>query len=139
MAKKACIETFGCQMNVHDSERMAGLIEQAGYELTDDVGDADLVLINTCSVREKAVDKLFGRLGEFGAGGRERPLVAVTGCVAQQEGGRLLKRSANVDVVVTLTGGGGSVILSGATLDLPLGATVTINTMVDIFLEDGIA
>ena len=100
MAKKACIETFGCQMNVHDSERMAGLIEQAGYELTDDVGDADLVLINTCSVREKAVDKLFGRLGEFGAGGRERPLVAVTGCVAQQEGGRLLKRSANVDVVV---------------------------------------
>jgi tRNA-2-methylthio-N6-dimethylallyladenosine synthase len=100
VARKYYIETFGCQMNVHDSERMAGLIEQAGYELTDDVGDADLVLINTCSVREKAVDKLFGRLGELGVGGRERPLVAVTGCVAQQEGGGLLKRSANVDVVV---------------------------------------
>ena len=100
MAKKACIETFGCQMNVHDSERMAGLIEQAGYELTDDIGDADLVLINTCSVREKAEDKLFGRLGEFGRDGRQRPLVAVTGCVAQQEGGRLLERSSHVDVVV---------------------------------------
>ena len=100
MAKKACIETFGCQMNVHDSERMAGLIEQAGYELTNDIGDADLVLINTCSVREKAEDKLFGRLGELGRGGRGRPLVAVTGCVAQQEGGRLLERSSHVDVVV---------------------------------------
>ena len=97
MARKACIETFGCQMNVHDSERMAGLIEQAGYELTEDVGDADLVVINTCSVREKAEDKLFGRLGGLGG---ERPLVAVTGCVAQQEGSRLLERSANVDVVV---------------------------------------
>ena len=100
MTKKACIETFGCQMNVHDSERMAGLIEQAGYELTNDIADADLVLINTCSVREKAEDKLFGRLGEFGRGDRQRPLVAVTGCVAQQEGGKLLERSANVDVVV---------------------------------------
>ncbi len=100
MAKKACIETFGCQMNVHDSERMAGLVEQAGYELTDDVGDADLVVINTCSVREKAEEKLFGRLGALGRGDGERPLVAVTGCVAQQEGGRILERSANVDVVV---------------------------------------
>ena len=87
-------------MNVHDSERMAGLIEQAGYELTNDIGDADLVLINTCSVREKAEDKLFGRLGELGRGGRGRPLVAVTGCVAQQEGDRLLERSSHVDVVV---------------------------------------
>lgn len=100
MAKKACIETFGCQMNVHDSERMAGLLEQAGYELTDELGDADLVLINTCSVREKAEDKLFGRLGEVGRADGQRPLVAVTGCVAQQEGDRLLRRSAAVDVVV---------------------------------------
>ena len=100
MAKKACIETFGCQMNVHDSERMSGLLEQAGYELTDDVRDADLVLINTCSVREKAEDKLFGRLGALDRGDRQRPLVAVTGCVAQQEGDRLLDRTANVDVVV---------------------------------------
>ena len=100
MAKKACIETFGCQMNVHDSERMAGLLEQAGYELTADVSAADLVVINTCSVREKAEEKLFGRLHALGRDNGERPVVAVTGCVAQQEGARLLDRSPLVDVVV---------------------------------------
>ena len=100
MGKKACIETFGCQMNVHDSERMAGLLEQAGYELTPAVDDADLVVVNTCSVREKAEDKLFARLDALGGQPAERPLVAVTGCVAQQEGSRLLERSARVDVVV---------------------------------------
>ena len=100
MGKKACIETFGCQMNVHDSERMAGLLEQAGYELTPAVDDADLVVVNTCSVREKAEDKLFARLDALGGQPDERPLVAVTGCVAQQEGSRLLERSARVDVVV---------------------------------------
>ena len=100
MGKKACIETFGCQMNVHDSERMSGLLEQAGYELTHDVEDADLVVVNTCSVREKAEDKLFARLDALGGRSDLRPLVAVTGCVAQQEGSRLLERSARVDVVV---------------------------------------
>ncbi len=100
MGKKACIETFGCQMNVHDSERMAGLLEQAGYELTHDVDDADLVVVNTCSVREKAEDKLFARLDALRGQPDDRPLVAVTGCVAQQEGSRLLERSARVDVVV---------------------------------------
>ncbi len=99
---KFLIETFGCQMNFHDSERMAGLLEQAGYEATDDVADADLLVINTCSVREHAVDKLYSRLGELrSAGDRGRPpLVAVTGCVAQQEGAALLKRNPVVDVVV---------------------------------------
>ena len=100
MGKKACIETCGCQMNVHDSERMAGLLEQAGYELTHDVADADLVVVNTCSVREKAEDKLFARLDALGGQRDDRPLVAVTGCVAQQEGSRLLERSARVDIVV---------------------------------------
>jgi tRNA-2-methylthio-N6-dimethylallyladenosine synthase len=100
VGKKACIETFGCQMNVHDSERMAGLLEQAGYELTHDVADADLVVVNTCSVREKAEDKLFARLDALGGQPDDRPLVAVTGCVAQQEGSRLLERSARVDIVV---------------------------------------
>jgi len=96
------IETFGCQMNVHDSERMAGLLEQAGYEPTDDAGDADLIVINTCSVREHAVDKLYSRLGELrhaGPAGRP-PLVAVAGCVAQQEGASLFGRSPVIDVVV---------------------------------------
>ena len=65
MARKYLIETFGCQMNVHDSERMAGLLEQAGFEATDDAADADVVVINTCSVRERAEDKLYTRLGEL--------------------------------------------------------------------------
>src|SRR5262249_4620213 len=65
VAKKYLIETFGCQMNVHDSERMAGLLEQAGYEATGDAADADVVVINTCSVRERAEGQLYTRLGEL--------------------------------------------------------------------------
>ena len=103
MARKYLIETFGCQMNIHDSERMAGLLEQAGYESTDDDRDADVIVINTCSVREKAEEKLFTRLGEIhhqGLETGERPVVAVAGCVAQQEGEQILKRSAAVDVII---------------------------------------
>ncbi len=100
MAKRYLIETFGCQMNFHDSERMAGLLEQAGYEATDDASEADLVVINTCSVREHAEDKLYSRLGELGGTAQDGPVVAVTGCVAQQEGASLLRRSPVVDVVV---------------------------------------
>lgn len=104
MAQKYLIETYGCQMNVHDSERMAGLLEAAGYERTEDDEDADVVVINTCSVREKAEDKLYTRLGDLKGMTRRRggrgPLVAVTGCVAQQEGAALLGRSSLIDVVV---------------------------------------
>ena len=100
---KYFIETYGCQMNVHDSERMAGLLEASGYEPARDEADADVVVINTCSVREKAEEKLYARLGDLK--GLERatgkaPIVAVTGCVAQQEGGRLLERSDMIDVVI---------------------------------------
>jgi tRNA-2-methylthio-N6-dimethylallyladenosine synthase len=100
---KYFIETYGCQMNVHDSERMAGLLEQAGYESTPDPKNADVVVINTCSVRERAEEKLYTRLGEIRQASREtghEPIVAVAGCVAQQEGSALLKRSPLVDVVV---------------------------------------
>lgn len=103
MSKKYLIETFGCQMNFHDSERMAGLLEQAGYEPTDESADADLVVVNTCSVRERAEDKLYSRLGELRAEALEhgrRPVLAVTGCVAQQEGSRLRRRSKDIDVIV---------------------------------------
>jgi tRNA-2-methylthio-N6-dimethylallyladenosine synthase len=103
MARKYYIETYGCQMNVHDSERLAGLLDQAGYEPTSDDRDADVVLINTCSVRERAEEKLFTRLGEFHQRELEtgeRPIVAVAGCVAQQEGAQILKRSRAVDVIV---------------------------------------
>jgi tRNA-2-methylthio-N6-dimethylallyladenosine synthase len=103
MARKYLIETFGCQMNVHDSERMAGLLDQSGYEPTDDEREADVIVINTCSVRERAEEKLFTRLGEIrhrGIAEGSRPVVAVAGCVAQQEGERLFKRSSAVDVVL---------------------------------------
>ncbi len=101
---KYFIETYGCQMNVHDSERMAGLLEQSGYDAADSALDADIVVINTCSVRERAEDKLYTRLGEIKEMGREHgrsPLVVVAGCVAQQEGAKLIKRSKGVvDLVI---------------------------------------
>jgi tRNA-2-methylthio-N6-dimethylallyladenosine synthase len=97
------IETFGCQMNYHDSEQMAGLLEAAGYARAESDADADVIVINTCSVREHAEDKLYTRLGELRAhhaSGTRDPVIAVAGCVAQQEGERLLKRSGLIDVVV---------------------------------------
>jgi tRNA-2-methylthio-N6-dimethylallyladenosine synthase len=105
VAKKYLIETFGCQMNVHDSERMAGLLHQAGYQPTDSDADADVIVINTCSVREHAEDKLYTRLGELRVlkdGTGRAPVVAVAGCVAQQEGDRLLKKTNGhmIDVVM---------------------------------------
>jgi tRNA-2-methylthio-N6-dimethylallyladenosine synthase len=104
MPRKYLIETYGCQMNVHDSERMAGLLEQAGYESTGNAAEADVVVINTCSVREHAEDKLYTRLGELRMMAQEHghdPIVAIAGCVAQQEGRALLKRSPGVaDVIV---------------------------------------
>ena len=101
MARKYSIETFGCQMNVHDSERLGGLLRRAGYEPASGPDDADLVVINTCSVRERAEEKLFARLDRYrGAAAHDRPVIAVTGCVAQQEGERLLARAPMIDAVV---------------------------------------
>src|SRR6266478_3355549 len=91
-------------MNFHDSERMAGLLEQAGFEATAEAADADVVVINTCSVRERAEEKLYTRLGELRMLAAEHghdPIVAVAGCVAQQEGETILKRAPGVtDVIV---------------------------------------
>ena len=103
--RRYLIETFGCQMNVHDSERMAGLLEQAGYEPATGDADADVVVINTCSVREHAEEKLYTRLGQLRVlseeTGRSR-VVAVTGCVAQQEGDALFRKTNGrlIDVVL---------------------------------------
>lgn len=97
------IETFGCQMNVHDSERLAGLLERAGYAPGEADSDADVIVVNTCSVREKAEEKLFSRLGELRVAAEARgtrPVVVVAGCVAQQEGDRLRQRSPLVDIVL---------------------------------------
>ena len=103
--RRYLIETFGCQMNVHDTERMAGLLEQAGYERADGDADADVVVINTCSVREHAEEKLYTRLGELRVLGEETGrsrVVAVAGCVAQQEGDALFRKSNGhlIDVVL---------------------------------------
>jgi tRNA-2-methylthio-N6-dimethylallyladenosine synthase len=105
MSKKYLIETFGCQMNVHDSERMAGLLENAGYCATTEERDADVIVINTCSVREHAEEKLYTRLGELRVLEQEtgvKRVVAVAGCVAQQEGKALLKKTNGrmIDVIV---------------------------------------
>ena len=105
MTKKYFIETYGCQMNVHDSERMSGLLDHAGYERAETDIDADIVVINTCSVREHAEEKLYTRLGELrlleAESGRRRT-VAVTGCVAQQEGDSLGRRTNGhvIDIVL---------------------------------------
>ena len=101
MARTYAVETFGCQMNVHDSERLGGLLQRAGYARAGAAEEADLLVVNTCSVREKAAEKLFAHLDRFRHRPREkRPLVAVTGCVAQQEGSRIVDRAPVVDVVI---------------------------------------
>ena len=103
MARKYLIETFGCQMNHHDTERMAGLLEASGYVPATASDDADVVVINTCSVREKAEDKLYHRLDELDYQARARgtrPLIAVAGCVAQQEGEKLASLGRPIDVIV---------------------------------------
>ena len=89
-------------MNVADSERMAGLLRQIGYTLTDDADDADLILINTCCVRATAEDKVFGQIGRFKALKRLKPslIVGVAGCMAQKEGANLIKRAPHVDFVL---------------------------------------
>lgn len=95
------VVTFGCQMNEHDSVRMAEVLEQAGLVRAESEDDADVVLVNTCSVREKAEQKLRSEVGRLIKRKRERPelVVGVAGCVAQQEGEKLLKRVPELDLV----------------------------------------
>ena len=102
MSGKLFIRTFGCQMNEYDSARMADVLrESRGYTLTDKPEEADLVLINTCSVREKPQEKLFSELGRYKALKRKRPemKIGVGGCVASQEGDAIGKRAPYVDII----------------------------------------
>jgi len=96
------IETFGCQMNVNDSEKVAGLLQADGYERAPSAAAADFVFINTCAVREKAADKLYHALGRLKQAKRARPelVVGVGGCVAQLQGTAVLDRAPHVDVLV---------------------------------------
>ena len=100
MAKKVFIKTFGCQMNEYDSDKMADLMQAArGFEQTDDVEQADLILFNTCSVREKAQEKVFSDLGRVKHLKKKGVLIGVGGCVASQEGEAIVQRAPYVDVV----------------------------------------
>lgn len=100
------MKTYGCQMNVYDSQRMADSLAQEGYVTTDTPDDADLVLLNTCHIREKASEKLYSALGRLrkmadkrGPNGKELT-IGVAGCVAQAEGQEILRRAPNVDLVI---------------------------------------
>ena len=100
MNKKVFIKTFGCQMNEYDSDKMADVLHAAqGYEPTDNVDDADLILFNTCSVREKAQEKVFSDLGRVKHLKKKGVLIGVGGCVASQEGAAIIARAPYVDVV----------------------------------------
>jgi tRNA-2-methylthio-N6-dimethylallyladenosine synthase len=94
------LETFGCQMNVHDSEKVAGTLLARGYTQVDTPEEAGLVLYNTCSIRDKAEQKVYSRLRQFGRHGGQGKLFGVLGCVAQQEGERIFERAPRVSLVV---------------------------------------
>ncbi len=100
--KKLFIKTYGCQMNVYDSERMAEAMGGAGYALTDKPDDADLILLNTCHIREKAAEKVYSELGRFKGLKAANPAlkIGVAGCVAQAEGAEIMRRQPMVDLVV---------------------------------------
>ncbi|HXR55969.1 MAG TPA: tRNA (N6-isopentenyl adenosine(37)-C2)-methylthiotransferase MiaB [Casimicrobiaceae bacterium] len=101
MARKLFIRTFGCQMNEYDSDRMSDVLAREGFEPTDHPDDADVILFNTCSVREKAQERVFHDLGRVRALKSERPdlLIGVGGCVASQEGSAIVRRAPYVDLV----------------------------------------
>ena len=105
--KRLYIKTYGCQMNVYDSERMADVLSPLGYGMTDTPEGADLVVLNTCHIREKATEKVYSELGRLRemreerlAGGGSRMTIAVAGCVAQAEGEEIMRRQPAVDLVV---------------------------------------
>src|SRR5690554_2509183 len=112
MRKKVYLETYGCQMNVHDSEKATRALSDLGYSQTSEVSEADLVLLNTCMVREKAARKVFARINEIkkeisrraakAAPGayKESPIFGVMGCVAQAEADRLFERSRDIKKVM---------------------------------------
>ncbi|WP_299293117.1 tRNA (N6-isopentenyl adenosine(37)-C2)-methylthiotransferase MiaB [uncultured Tateyamaria sp.] len=100
--KKLFIKTYGCQMNVYDSERMAETLGGQGYEQTDTPDDADMILLNTCHIREKAAEKIYSELGRYRGLKADKPdlKIGVAGCVAQAEGAEIMRRQPMVDLVV---------------------------------------
>jgi len=101
MGKKVYIHTFGCQMNVHDSEKILGVLEPEGFMQTDNPRSADLIIFNTCSIRQKAEQKFYSELGRIKSYKKLNPRlkIAVAGCIAQREGKNIFKRAPHVDFV----------------------------------------
>ncbi|MEA2995652.1 MAG: tRNA-2-methylthio-N6-dimethylallyladenosine synthase, partial [Alphaproteobacteria bacterium] len=103
--RKLHIKSYGCQMNVYDSQRMTDMMAQAGFAETSSPEDADLIVLNTCHIREKAAEKVYSELGrirklkESAAEGGRKLVVAVAGCVAQAEGEEIIRRAPVVDLV----------------------------------------
>ena len=106
MTKKIFIKSYGCQMNVYDAERMAELMDTEGYEQTENMDEADMVILNTCHIREKAAEKVYSELGRVRVNKQKREtkgkdtIIAVAGCVAQAEGEEIIKRAPIVDMVI---------------------------------------
>src|SRR5471032_3369230 len=101
MSRRFHVRTYGCQMNEHDSERIAGLLVEQGMEPTDDLDAADVVVLNTCCIRENADNKLYGHLGRLKSLKETRPdlQIAVGGCLAQKDREAIVARAGHVDVV----------------------------------------
>jgi tRNA-2-methylthio-N6-dimethylallyladenosine synthase len=98
--KRVHVKSFGCQMNVYDGERMAELMAADGMVAADGAEDADLVILNTCHIREKATEKVYSDIGRLKRADGSRPMIAVAGCVAQAEGEEIARRAKEVDIVV---------------------------------------
>ncbi|WP_395620094.1 tRNA (N6-isopentenyl adenosine(37)-C2)-methylthiotransferase MiaB [Sphingorhabdus sp.] len=98
--KTYSIKNYGCQMNVYDGERMAEMFESQGMSPADDKSNADLVVLNTCHIREKAAEKVYSEIGRLRRKDGTSPVIAVAGCVAQAEGGEISRRAPEVDIVV---------------------------------------
>jgi tRNA-2-methylthio-N6-dimethylallyladenosine synthase len=103
MKKKVYSKSFGCQMNVYDSSRMLDLVKNEGYEETDELKKADLIIINTCSIREKAKEKLFSELGRINETRKNDSIVVVAGCVAQVASDEIKRRIKKTDIVIGAT------------------------------------
>ena len=102
MEKRVHIKSYGCQMNVYDSERMAEALIPMGYKTTDQEGDADLIILNTCHIREKATEKIYSEIGRLKPIKQKNPdlKITVAGCVAQAEGEEIIRRQPMVDILV---------------------------------------
>ena len=100
--KRVYVETYGCQMNISDGELMEGVLEAHGYEISADPEEADVILVNTCAIREHAERRVLGRVGQLSGLKRERPdlVIGVTGCMAQRMGETLLEKAPHVDLVM---------------------------------------